>query len=126
MSPRRDALRLADIGDAIAAIERYLKRGSLDDELIFDGCRVRLIEIGEAVKDLDPRLLDLEPSVPWREIARMRDQLTHRYFDTQRDIVQDVIDHDLHALEAAVRTLMAKITETTNSQTSLEIDEEAD
>lgn len=125
MSPRRDALRLADIGQAIAAIERYLKRGSLDDELIFDGCRVRLIEIGEAVKDLDPQLLDLEPSVPWREIARMRDQLTHRYFDTQREIVQDVIDHDLDALQAAVGTLLARVTDAASSQTTLEIDEEA-
>jgi hypothetical protein len=38
-----------------AATERHLKRGSIDDERIFDACRARLIEVGEAVTGLDPR-----------------------------------------------------------------------
>ncbi len=29
-----------------------------------------------------------EPDIPWSEIARMRDQLTHHYFDTADSIVQ--------------------------------------
>lgn len=35
--------------------------GTLADGLVFDAVRVRLIEIGEAVKDVDPDLLAIEP-----------------------------------------------------------------
>ena len=78
MSRRDDDRRLADVEAAINAIDRHLKRGTIEDELVFDACRARLIEIGEAVKAIDPELLAQKPDVPWREIARMRDHLTHR------------------------------------------------
>jgi uncharacterized protein with HEPN domain len=109
VSPRKDDRRLRDIEAAITAIERHLKRGTIDDELIFDACRARLIEVGEAVKGVDPELLGRTPKVPWREIARMRDHLTHRYFDTQHEIVADVIETDLPSLKMAVRQLRALV-----------------
>jgi uncharacterized protein with HEPN domain len=71
VSPRKDDRRLRDIEAAITAIERHLKRGTVDDELVFDACRARLIDIGEAVKGLDPELLARAPDIPWREIARI-------------------------------------------------------
>ena len=51
---RRDAERLQDILDAITAIRSHLTRGELSDGLVFDAVRVRLIEIGEAVKAITP------------------------------------------------------------------------
>jgi uncharacterized protein with HEPN domain len=72
---RRDGERLADIVASADAIASHLKRGRLDDGLVFDAVRVRLIEIGEAVKDIDPDLLATEPEVPWRDVAGMRDHL---------------------------------------------------
>ena len=79
---RRDPERLQDILDAIDAIRSYVARGDLSDGLIFDAVRVRLIEIGEAIKAVSTELLDTEPTHPWSDIARMRDRLAHRYFDT--------------------------------------------
>jgi uncharacterized protein with HEPN domain len=73
MNSRRDDERLADIVDAIAAIRSHLTRGELSDGLIFDAVRVRLIEIGEAVKLLDPKLAASEPDVKWSDAAGMRD-----------------------------------------------------
>ena len=70
---RQDEARLGDIVEAIAAIRDHLTRGDLHDGLVYDAVRVRLIEIGEAVKGIDPNLLDGAPDVPWKEIARMRD-----------------------------------------------------
>jgi uncharacterized protein with HEPN domain len=105
---RQDLARLHDVVDAIEAIRDHLTRGDLDDGLVYDAVRVRLIEIGEAVKGIDPDLLDEAPVVPWREIARMRDQLAHRYFDTDRAIVQDVIANDLGALLDAVESLIGR------------------
>lgn len=120
MSRRRDDRRLRDVEVAIAAIERHLRRGTIDDELIFDACRARLIEIGEAVKAIEPDLTARVPEVPWREIARMRDHLTHRYFDTQHQIVADVVENDLPSLRAAVRQLRRHLADIERGQATLE------
>lgn len=103
---RQDEARLGDIMQAVAAIRDHLARGDLHDGMVFDAVRVRLIEIGEAVKGIDPDLLESAPEVPWKEIARMRDHLAHRYFDTDHAIVQDVVEHDLGPLAEAVRSLI--------------------
>lgn len=122
MNPRNDDRRLRDIEAAITAIERHLKRGTLEDELVFDACRARLIEIGEAVKAIEPELLTRAPDVPWREIARMRDHLTHRYFDTQHEIVADVVKTDLPSLRLAVKRLRRHLADRNAGQTTLEDD----
>jgi uncharacterized protein with HEPN domain len=83
----RDRQRLADIQAAIDAV------------------RIRLLEIGEAVKALPPELLATQPSIPWRQVARMRDHLAHRYFDTAHAILQATVDEDLPQLELAVQAL---------------------
>ena len=102
---RSDAERLEDIKVAIAAIRQHLTRGDIDDGLIFDAVRARLIEIGEAVKQLSPELIALEPDLPWSQIAAMRNRLAHRYFDTSHAVVQATVDHDLPELEEVVRRL---------------------
>lgn len=105
---RHDHEWLADIIDAIQAIREYQERGSLSDGLIFDAVRLRLIEIGEAVKRLSPSLLASEPDLPWEEIAGMRDRLAHRYFDTSHAIVQATIDNDIPELDLAVQRLLSQ------------------
>jgi uncharacterized protein with HEPN domain len=71
----RDQQRLTDITAAITAIRSHLTRGDLSDGLVFDATRIRLLEIGEAVKALPEGLLTTEPGVPWTQVARMRDHL---------------------------------------------------
>lgn len=52
---------LLDIAAAVDAINGYLESGDLSEGIVYDACRVRLIEIGEAVKRLDADLLATEP-----------------------------------------------------------------
>lgn len=87
----RDRQRLSDIQAAIDAIRSHLQRGTLSDGLVFDAVRIRLLEIGEAVKVLPGDLLATQPAIPWRQIARMRDHLAHRYFDTAHAILQATV-----------------------------------
>jgi uncharacterized protein with HEPN domain len=101
----RERQRLSDIQAAIDAIRSHLQRGDLSDGLIFDAVRIRLLEIGEAVKALPGDLLDTQPSIPWKQIARMRDHLAHRYFDTAHAILQATVDDDLPDLERAIHAL---------------------
>ncbi len=101
----RERQRLADIQAAIDAIRSHLQRGGLSDGLVFDAVRIRLLEIGEAVKALPAELLDSQPTIPWRQIAGMRDHLAHRYFDTAHAILQATVGDDLPELERAVQAL---------------------
>jgi uncharacterized protein with HEPN domain len=103
---RRDVQRLDDVLVAIAAIRGHMIRGGLDDGMVFDAVRVRLIEIGGAIKGLSPDLLANSPEVPWAQIGGMRDRLAHRYFDTSHAIVAATVEHDLPDLETVVRRLV--------------------
>jgi uncharacterized protein with HEPN domain len=103
---RHDDQRLADVLAAATAIADHLRRGALDDGLVFDAVRVRLIEIGEAVRAIDPALLAREPDIPWIDVAGMRNHLAHRYFDTAHSIVQATVTHDLPPLVAATKRLL--------------------
>lgn len=60
---RRDQERLADILAAIDAIHAHLQHDDLGSGLVFDAVRVRLIEIGEAVKGIDAEALALRDPV---------------------------------------------------------------
>ncbi len=106
---RNDAQRLADVLAAADAISDHLERGGLTDGLVFDAVRVRLIEIGEAVRAVDPAVLASEPDVPWQDVAGMRNHLAHRYFDTDHAIVAATVEHDLPPLVAATRRLLDTI-----------------
>jgi uncharacterized protein with HEPN domain len=53
----RDVGRLKDIRAAIAAIHSHVQRGAITDGLVFDAVRIRLVEIGEAVKGISPDVL---------------------------------------------------------------------
>ncbi len=106
MSPRRADRRLRDVLAAARAISAHLERGALADGLIYDAVRVRLIEIGEAVKGIDPEILAQEPTIPWSDVAGMRDYLTHRYFDTDHAIVSATVERDLPPLIKAAQRLL--------------------
>jgi len=110
---RYDGQRLDDIDTAVAAIRSHLARGHLSDGLVFDAVRIRLLEIGEAVKAISPALLTTEPGIPWKNIAAIRDQLAHRYFDIEHGIVQGTVNDDLEPLLAAVQRLQAHVARNT-------------
>ena len=99
--------RLDDITAAIDAIRNHLTRGALTDGLVFDAVRVRLIEVGEAVKALPREFLVNEATIPWDQISGMRDRLAHRYFDTSHAILQATVERDIPELELAVDRLRA-------------------
>lgn len=101
--------RLDDVLAAIEAIRSHLSRGGLEDGLVFDAVRLRLIEIGEAVKALPSDLRDAEPSVPWSQVGRMRDHLAHRYFDTLHGLVAGTVANDLAVLHGAIQRLRQRI-----------------
>ena len=51
-------------------------------------------------------MLATEPQLPWSEIARMRDQLAHRYFDPTHAIIAAAVRDDLPELRRAIERLV--------------------
>ena len=106
--------RLADIQEsaaraqrAVDAMERARASGDDDEEqMAFDALLYRLLVIGEAVKALPPELLDQEPKVPWREVARLRDLLAHHYYRVDPQVIRRTVDVPLRDLQAVARRLL--------------------
>ena len=107
--------RLIDISDAAAGVLKAvdaLERAEADHaqeeaQLAFDALLYRLLVIGEAVKALPEELLALQPSVPWREIARLRDLLAHHYYRVDAQVIRRTVEAPLDQLAAGVAELLA-------------------
>ena len=103
---QRDINLLHDILDSIGAINTYVEIGPMQDPLIYDAVRMRIVEIGIAVKKLSKDRLFREPQIPWSNISGMRDHLAHSYQDTNVYLVIEVIDKHLGPLKEAVIRLI--------------------
>ena len=64
--------------------------------------------IGEAVKNLPPEIVSDYPEIPWSEIAKMRDVLTHHYFGVDDMVLWETIEGDLDRFEEAVNAIRGK------------------
>jgi uncharacterized protein with HEPN domain len=77
----------------------------MTDRMRQDAVIRKLEIIGEAVKQLSDATRQRQPEIPWRQIAGMRDRLTHNYFGVDLVLVWRVVEHDLPALKVAVDAL---------------------
>jgi uncharacterized protein with HEPN domain len=77
---------LTDIIDAMEKIESFTRGMSFEDfrndEKTISAVRDKLIIIGEATKNISVEVRDAHPGIAWRDMAGMRDILTHAYFRT--------------------------------------------
>ena len=102
---------LQDIVDAAGAIRTYTRGGRgafAADAMVRDAVIARLIQIGQAVKDVraaGAKLDELWPEIPWQKIAGMRDRLAHRYWEIEADLIWAVVNAELPKVVAAVRQL---------------------
>jgi uncharacterized protein with HEPN domain len=106
--------------DAIDSILAYTADGS--DEFFKDAktqdAVIRNVEIiGQAVKGVDQSTRALDPAIPWRQIAGMRDKLIHDYFGVDLSLVWDVVERELPVLRPRLVALADRFltTDTANS-----------
>ena len=109
---RDPRLRLEDILEAIAAIDRYASRGRdafLADELIQNWILRHIQVIGEAVshlRDERPDWLAQHPEVPWDEVVGMRNRLVHGYFRIRLEPVWDAVENGLPVMKRVASALL--------------------
>jgi uncharacterized protein with HEPN domain len=104
-------LYLDDILEAIQQINVYVKDiHTLDefkaDAITMDAVTFRLFVIGEAVKRLPDDIRKKHPQIEWRNIAGLRDIIAHSYFGLKVNILWDVVENKLNALETVIQQLL--------------------
>jgi len=65
--------------------------------------------IGEAVKNIPVELTSNYPAIPWSEIAKMRDILTHHYFGLDDKVLWDTLDEDFEVFEKVINEMVSNI-----------------
>ncbi len=111
--PHDDRVYLKHIRDAAERIRGYVQGLDESDfkknELVQDAV-IRQIEImGEATKRLSAKAKDLQPDIPWRDIAGMRDKLIHDYFGVDIERVWLTVTDDLPELASKISALLSKL-----------------
>lgn len=80
---------------------------------VLDGVCMKLIFIGESVKTIDKlsegELFPLYPSIPWKEIMKLRDVIAHHYFRIDVEIVYSTMKEDLPLLLATLQSMRQNI-----------------
>lgn len=93
---------LAHIRDAIRVIREYTEEG---EEAFFQDRKTQdaVIRNLEAVKSLPDNMKSRHESVPWKNIAGMRDRLIHHYFGVNLKMVWGVVENRLDELDRVVQ-----------------------
>jgi uncharacterized protein with HEPN domain len=108
--PRDSRVYLDDILEATRKITVYTaslsKAAFPEDEKTLDAVVRNLEVIGEAVKKLPENLRAEHSAVEWKKIAGLRDILIHEYFGLDAEIVWDIVQNKVPALDREVRPML--------------------
>ena len=118
MTLRTDEERLTDILDRIDRIkfaEIALEKAEVDRDtweeaqIVFDAILYNLLVIGEAVKGLTVEITNRNSSIPWKEIAKMRDILAHKYFQIDSAVIRTILNEPLENLREICQIELDKL-----------------
>lgn len=101
---------IQDIYDAMQHIKDFvgtMKRNEfLADEKTRSAVAFKIENIGEASKNIPKEIRKKYKELPWTDIARMRDKITHFYFGINYKVVWSVVKKELPAIEPAIENIL--------------------
>lgn len=113
---KRDySLFIKDIFQAITDIESFVS--DIDFNAFYSDRKTRSavvheIEIiGEATKNIPKSVRDRYKNLPWQDMSKMRDKISHFYFGINYEIVWKVIKERLPEIKMAIEKILKDLTE---------------
>ena len=106
--------RLMHIRDEVLFLQRCRAKlpnlTALVADEVMSRAIVKSIEvIGEATKNLPAEWREAYPEIQWRNIARMRDKLTHHYSDTDFEFVWVVLQKLIDPLGETIARMLEEL-----------------
>lgn len=112
----RDNASLLDIYKAINRILLFSKGLTKSDlksnEEKQSAILYQVIIIGEATKRLSMDFRNSNSTIPWKEIAGMRDILAHQYDKVNINTLWDVVNRDIPELRKLISPLLSNLIDT--------------
>ncbi len=110
--PRDWRLRIEDILESIARIQRYLEGMDqarfIGDDRTMDAVIRNFGIIGEAVSHLPEALLVVHPEIPWIRMKGLRNLVIHEYFGVSPEILWITAKEDLPPLVGLLKPMLKK------------------
>ncbi len=108
---KRDyVLYVKDIVEAIESIEQFVGEMKFDDFVNDDKTKSAVIWkigiIGEATKNIPVEIRSKYKTLPWKQMAKMRDKISHFYFGIRYDIVWKVVKENLSAIKPSMKMVL--------------------
>lgn len=106
---------LADIEENAAKVVAYITSMDFDsfltNEPVRDSVIKKMENMGEAsryIRKLHPGFQETVPEMPWRDLAEMRNRLSHGYFDYSPAVVWRAATGEVPGILAHVRRVIAE------------------
>ena len=93
--------------DSIGAIRRHLEVLPLSETITYDAVCMRLLVIGETLKQVDSSIARLYPNFPLIQSVAVRNRIAHDYFGVDFSILENTVKHDLDQLEIVIRQILS-------------------
>jgi len=101
--------RLQDIEKAIASIQKYVARETMDsfceNDIVHDAVLFQFSVIGEAINGVESEKLE-NYDYPWYKVRSFRNMIAHEYFNIKLGVVWEIIESDLPQLDIVIQVML--------------------
>ncbi|MCL4456009.1 MAG: DUF86 domain-containing protein [Nitrospirae bacterium] len=102
-----------DILASITWIEQFTASIEFEQFLADEKTKTAVVKkleiLGEAAKNIPKTVRDKHKNLPWADMARMRDKLSHEYFGVRYDIVWKVVKEKLPVIKPLIEKLISDL-----------------
>lgn len=110
---------IKDILQAITDIESFI--GNMDYDAFHSDKKTRsavvwsIETIGEAAKNIPKSIREKYKDLPWQDMSKIRDKISHFYFGINYEIVWKVVKERLPEIKQKIENILTDLTKSKNA-----------